>query len=235
MILFLSDLHLGQGDVAVQRASEADLIACLQSYEDRVEALYLVGDVFDQYIEYATLIPKGFVRFQGLLAAWTDRGVPVTYLVGNHDPWHRDYFQLELGVRVVLDSLVESLYTSRVYITHGDGLTGAEGLYRWLKPVLRHRVPVWLYRTLLPGDSGFRLARWINQHLGDDALDEQLVASLRRHAHARLAETAADVVVMGHSHQAELDAGAHGLYLNTGSWHHARTFDAVERELPHRS
>ena len=48
------------------------------------------------------------MRFQALLAEWTDRGVGITYLVGNHDPWHRDYFTRELGVRVVFDHLVEA-------------------------------------------------------------------------------------------------------------------------------
>ncbi len=223
MVLFLSDIHFGQSDPAAERAKEADLIACLRAHEAEVERLYLVGDVFDEYIEYRTLVPKGCVRFLGLLAAWADRGVAITYLVGNHDPWHRDYFARELGVRVVFDPIVERLQERTVYLAHGDG-PGSSRAYRLLKPVLRHPAPVWLYRTLLPADSGLRLARWYNRRFGNEDMAEPAADALRRHARRVLAETPADAVVMGHSHLPERRDWPEGCYLNTGSWHESRTF-----------
>ncbi len=232
MILFVSDMHFGRGDRATQRTSEADLIACLRAQEAEVEALYLVGDVFEHYIEYGTLMPKGFARFQGLLAAWTDRGVPVTYLAGNHDPWHQDYFAEELGVRVVMDALHEPLLGHHVYVTHGDGLPDGGALYRLLKPLLRHPVPVALYRTLLPGDWGLRLARWTSRRFGDGHADPRTVAALRRHAQHMLSTTDTTLVVMGHSHHPELQSGPKGVYVNTGSWHDNRTFAVLDEEGP---
>src|SRR5690606_6470197 len=98
MILFLSDLHLGRGGPDMARRVEQDVIACLEHHRERVRHLILLGDIFDEYIEYRHLVPKGHTRLLGLLANWTDAGVPITYLVGNHDPWHRDYFQQELGI-----------------------------------------------------------------------------------------------------------------------------------------
>lgn len=224
MVLFVSDIHFGRGDPARERAKEADLVACLRAQADAVERLYLVGDVFDEYIEYRTLVPKGFVRFQALLAAWTDRGVPVTYLVGNHDPWHRDYFTRELGVQVVFDALTVPLHGRTVYLTHGDGLAPHQRLYRRLKPWLRHPIPVGLYRGLLPADAGLRLARWVNRRFGNDAVNPATVDALRAEARRLLAETPADLVVMGHSHRAELRTWPEGTYLNTGSWDEERTY-----------
>ena len=157
-------MHFGKDSAAAERAKEAALLACLRAQTEQaeqVEALYLVGDVFDEYIEYRTLVPKGFVRFQALLAEWTDRGVPVTYLVGNHDPWHRDYFKQEWGVRVVYTAMEARHHGRTIHIAHGDGLLGDNRLYRYLKPILRHPLPVWMYRTLLPGDAGLRLARQV--------------------------------------------------------------------------
>ncbi|NNF58937.1 MAG: UDP-2,3-diacylglucosamine diphosphatase, partial [Rhodothermaceae bacterium] len=95
MYLFLSDLHLGRGTDAESRAVERDAIAVLHAHEPAVRegaarengGLFLVGDVFNQFMEYGSLIPKGFVRLQAVLAAWTDSRLPVTYLVGNRDPW----------------------------------------------------------------------------------------------------------------------------------------------------
>ena len=232
MILFVSDMHFGRGSRAAERASEAALIACLRSYETTAEGLYLVGDVFDEYIEYRRLIPKGFVRFQALLAEWTDRGVPVTYLVGNHDPWHGTYFEQELGVRIILDDLVETLHGRTVYLTHGDGLGQSNRTYRRLKPWLRHPLPVGLYKAVLPADSGRRLARWFNRRCGERGNKRSVAEDLRAHARRVLAETAADLVVMGHSHHPEMQVWPEGAYLNPGGWSETRTLACLDKEGP---
>jgi UDP-2,3-diacylglucosamine hydrolase len=229
VVLFISDTHLGHGDAASERAIEADLIACLRAHESQVEALYLLGDIFEAYIEWPHLIPRGFVRLQGMLAAWTDRDVSVTYLVGNHDPWHIDFFQVELGVRVVFSPSVEPLYRHNVYLAHGDGLDPEERWYRLLRPLLRHPMPVWLYRNALPADMGLRLARFISQRFGGGEPTMRTRIALRRHAQKILSETAADIVVMGHSHQPEMCEWADGRYVNVGSWRWGRTFGRLDQ------
>lgn len=228
MVLFVSDIHFGKGTVQRCRSDEADLLACLRAHEDDVSQLFLVGDVFDAYIEYRRLVPKGVVRFQALLAEWVDRGVPVTYLVGNHDPWHLDYFEQELGVRVVSDDLLEPLEDTLVYVTHGDGIPPSSPLYRRVKPWLRHPLCVRLYRTLLPADAGLGLARWVNRRLHSDPHDPVKVCALRDRARRLLSERAADAVVMGHTHVPELRRWADGTYVNLGSWYEQRTFARLE-------
>ncbi len=231
MVLFVSDIHFGRSTPEAERAVERDLLACLRAHEDRLTHLYLLGDVFDAYIEYRHLAPKGFVRFLGLLAAWTDRGLPVTYLTGNHDPWHRDLFASELGVRVVFDALCEPCFGRTVYLAHGDA-PAAGRLYRWLRPVLRHPVPVGLYRTLLPADLGMGLARWVKHHFGNTDIRPETVAALRAFARHTLQTTDADLVVLGHSHQAEHTAWPEGHYLNPGCWYADRTFGVLDEQGP---
>lgn len=226
MILFLSDAHLGRS--GNDRLVEADLISCLKSHRSRVEHLYLLGDLFDEYIEYRHLIPKGFVRLKGLLADWTDAGIPVTYLVGNHDPWHRDYFESELGITMQFDGLSVQHRGCDLFLAHGDR-TDAEGMLEaWWKDLLRHPVPVWLYKSLLPGDWGFALARYVNRTFGKRELNPDLVEQLRVHARQILANRAVDVVVFGHSHYPELLTWPEGFYLNTGYWHESRTFGRLD-------
>lgn len=214
-----------------ERASEDALIRCLEAQRATaapVDHLYLVGDVFDGFVEYRHLVPKGFVRFQAMLAQWTDDGVPVTYLVGNHDPWHRDYFEEELGVRVV--ETVDTCHAGlTLHLEHGDAVGSTHGLYPALRPWLRHPASVWAYRTLLPADLGIGLARWVSGAVRRPEPDPDLVAALETYATNRLATTAADVVVMGHSHVPALvvpsrNGGPDGAYLNTGNWFDARTF-----------
>ena len=59
-----------------------------------------MGDIFDFWFEYKTVVPKGFTRLLGSLAALSDKGVPIHVFTGNHDLWMRGYFEEELGVKV---------------------------------------------------------------------------------------------------------------------------------------
>ena len=227
MLLFISDIHLGRDDAVAERANERDLMACLEHHAPALAHLYLVGDVFDQYIEYRSLAPKGFVRFQALLARLTDTGLPVTYLLGNHDPWHRTYFEAELGVRIIPGALSEQAGGVRLHLEHGDGLDPDDRLYNRLKPLVRHRLPLWLYTNLLPGDAGYGFARWVKHKGRTENVEESRVQSLRDHARSVMAATGARAVVMGHSHFHELLRWPEGAYLNPGYWHDARTYGTL--------
>ncbi len=228
-------MHFGRGSSSTEQAKEAALIDCLDAHADRVEHLYLVGDVFDGFIEYRHLVPKGFVRFQALLARWTDRGTPVTYLFGNHDPWHRDYFTKELGVRLVPERLTVTHGGVRLHLTHGDAWASTHDLYAWLRPVLRHPIAVRLYRSLLPADLGLGLAQWMSRVLHDEDTDPAVAEALRAYARDALCCENADVAIMGHSHEAALHTWPVGIYVNTGNWYKHRTFARLEEDRMHLS
>lgn len=211
---------------------EVDVVQLLDFYRADAEALYLAGDVFEHYVEYRHAVPKGFVRFQAALARWTDAGKPVTYVVGNHDPWHRDYFERELGVRVEMDQVEAEHAGYRVHVRHGDGLASISRLYNRIKPILRHPTPVWLYKTLLPADLGIGLARWYARRFGHDELHQSCADDLRAYARHIVETTPADLVVMGHSHMPELTQWPAGTYLNAGHWHADRTFGLLTPNGP---
>ena len=221
---------MGAATLETERGHEAALLSCLKHFEHEITHLVLLGDVYDQYIEYPNLVPKGIVRFQGLLANWADRGVKIIYLIGNHDPWHIDYFQKELGVNVVFDAFSEPLLGKHVYLIHGDLIASRFPLNTFIKRLLQHPIPVFLYRTLLPGDSGFRLARWVNQKIHSDVLNEGVTQRLKQHASSLISDQNYHLVAMGHSHQAELTSIEKGIYLNTGCWRLFRTFACMTED-----
>ena len=256
LLLLLSDLHLGRGTRAQTRAAERDAVALLRAHEGRIvpdagaeggAALVLMGDVYDQFIEYRHLVPKGAARLVGVLAEWADRGAEVVYVVGNRDPWHVDFFEGELGVRVV-DAWETRRAGRTLYIAHGDGHGAARGLAdrltHRLQPLLRSPLMARLYRMGLPGDAGYALARHVARRFGTDGTPEP--AAARRLADAardRLRRTGADVVAFGHSHAAALETvapgapgrtppGRGGVYLNPGYWFGARTFATVGADGP---
>lgn len=232
MTIFVSDTHFGRGPGRDDRTSERELIACIRKARSKLDALYLVGDIFEHYVEYAHVVPKGFVRFQALLGELTDAGVPVKYIVGNHDPWHRDYFASELGVQVIYDHVVEPLHGLNVYVAHGDGLGSEAGMYPYLKPVLRHPIPVALYRGILPSDLGMRLAKWYSRTFRSESVNEVRTRSLRHAALELLDGNPYDLVVMGHSHVAEVSVTQGGAYVNCGCWYSDRTLAVLDANGP---
>lgn len=239
--LFLSDLHLGRGTPAATRAAERDAMALLRAHESDLlgpdGTLVLLGDVFDQFIEYRHLVPKSGARLVGLLADWADRGARILYVVGNRDLWHVDYFEREIGLTVLRDGATVRLDGHRTYIAHGDRETPGTGLAGRLslrfQPLLRAPAMARLYRTSLPGDAGFALARWVAYRFGSDGAPEpDATAALAQAAQERLRTTDAEVVAHGHVHEAVCTLGRDGAYLNPGYWFGDRTFGRLTPDGP---
>ena len=101
---FISDIHLGLGKRDEEREKEQRLLEFLTSIKSSAEQLFIVGDLFDFWFEYKTVIPKGFHRTLAALQEFTDRGIPVHYLAGNHDFWMGNFFQDELGMELHLEA-----------------------------------------------------------------------------------------------------------------------------------
>ncbi len=212
----------------------------LRAHEPQVldgGTLVLMGDVYEQFIEYRHLVPRAAPRLVGLLAEWCDRGAEVVYVVGNHDPWHLDFFGRDVGVQVVTKAWETRRDGRALYIAHGDlhapPRSPAGRLSLRLQPLLRARPTARLYRMGLPGDSAVAFARWTARRFGTDGATNHVLAdSLADAARQRLARTDADVVAFGHSHRAELDASADGAYLNPGYWFGERTFAVIDADGP---
>ncbi len=97
-IYFLSDFHLGVPTYELSRERERVLCAFLQEIKNDAEEIFLVGDIFDMWFEYKTVVPKGYVRLLGTLAQLSDSGIKISAFTGNHDMWMFGYFEKELGI-----------------------------------------------------------------------------------------------------------------------------------------
>ncbi|MEI8086635.1 MAG: UDP-2,3-diacylglucosamine diphosphatase, partial [Paludibacter sp.] len=122
MIYFLSDAHLGSLIVRDPRAHEKKLVDWLDTVKTDATAIYLLGDLFDFWFEYHTVVPKGFVRFLGKLAELTDAGIEVHFFTGNHDIWTFGYLENEVGLIVHREPQTVQLGNKRFFLAHGDGL-----------------------------------------------------------------------------------------------------------------
>ena len=223
-VYFLSDFHLGAPGYEDSLERERKILDFLESIEDNATALFLLGDMFDFWYEYKHVVPKYYVRLLGKLAQLADKGIPLHFFVGNHDMWMKDYFEMELGIKVYFHEKVFVVNGKRFYIAHGDGLGPGDKGYKFLKKIFRSRFCNWLFGKLHP-DWGIGLANYFSRKsraktgmadavwMGEE--NEWLVI----HSKEVLQHEYFDFFVYGHRHYPiQVDLGGGSQYVNLGDW-----------------
>ena len=223
-LYFASDQHFGAPTPEQSFPREQKFVAWLDEIKHDATALFLLGDLFDFWFEYKTVVPKGFVRVLGKLAELSDRGIPIYFFVGNHDLWMTDYFEKELHIPVFHENQEYTFDGKTFLIGHGDGKGPGDKGYKRMKKVFVHPFSKWLFRWLHP-DIGVKLAQYLSvknklisgaedvKFLGEE--NEWLVKYTKR----KLTQKHYDYFVFGHRHlPLQLAIGENSTYVNLGDW-----------------
>lgn len=222
-IYFVSDFHLGSYPHAESDAREKRIVAWLEHIRVDAMEIYFMGDVFDFWFEYATVVPRGYIRFLGKLAELADQGIQLTFFKGNHDMWMFGYLEKELGARIVPDELIVERNGRKFYLHHGDGLGPGDRRYKWLKKIFRSRFCQWLFARLHP-NLGIGIAqRWSRHSRISSGAQEVFQGADRewlvQYANQVLQTDYYDYFIFGHRHlplDLSLDQGSR--YINLGEW-----------------
>jgi len=226
-VYFISDAHLGFDDPETESIKRVSLIDFLEHVGRDGGILFILGDLFNFWFEYKSVIPRRYTWVLTALQRLKARNVEIHYLTGNHDFWLDSFFQEELGVQVHRDPVDMSLGGKRFWIAHGDGIMKKDVRYRLMKRILRHPVSITLYRLLHP-ELAFGLAHFCtklsrNHHAFPDN-EEDYIAR----AEALFSE-GYDCVVMAHTHQPRILGKRGRTYVNTGDWMRHFTFSKLEK------
>lgn len=229
-IYFISDLHLGVGAPSEEERKKDKFIQFLQHVRQNGLKLYIVGDLFDFWFEYKNAIPKTEVEILAALKNLRLMELPVIYLAGNHDYWHRDFFAKYLGVKMEKGDVVLNHEGKKIFITHGDGKARSDWGYRILRGLFRFPLNIWLYR-LLPVDWAFPLARLVSgsSRRMTEARGKEQLAEYEEFARQKFAE-GFDAVILAHSHWPELKAMEGKTLLNIGDFMHHFTYGVLRRK-----
>lgn len=161
-IYFASDFHFGIPDHSSSLEREKYFIKWLDEVKQDASHIFLMGDIFDFWFEYKTVVPKGFVRLLGKLAEITDAGIPVSLFRGNHDVWAFNYFNEELNIELHRKPEMMEFSGKKFYLAHGDGLGPGDHGYKFLKKVFACRFNQWLFRWLHP-DLGAKMGLYFSK------------------------------------------------------------------------
>lgn len=233
---FASDFHLGAPDKESSLEREKRIVAWLDEIKSDVTELFILGDVFDFWFEYKTVVPRGYVRLLGKLAELSDAGIPIHWFIGNHDMWIFDYLPEELNVTLHKNPIRRELNGKKLYIGHGDGLGPGDHGYKFIKKVFRAPLSQWLFARFHP-NFGIGLADYFSSSSRKTSQESDKVFLGKENEWLAIyceeisAEEDIDYFVFGHRHlpmRIRLDNG--GEYLNIGDWITHFTYGKLNKE-----
>jgi len=199
--------------------------------------LVLNGDLFEFWFEYRSVIPRGV--FPVLASLWdvVRQGVRLTVTGGNHDRWGGRFWREQMGADYHRRTVELDLAGWRALVGHGDGDIEPEFITRVVHRIIGHPLTATAFKALHP-DVGFWLVRKSSGILSrrkDDAGGTNRAAEAQARSARELLErrTDLDLIVLGHTHSAKLEAVAHNRwYLNSGAWENGCEYAVVTEKGP---
>ena len=221
---FASDFHLGVPNFEASLTREKHIVSWLDSIKHNASDIYLVGDLFDFWFEYKTVVPKGFTRLLGKLAELSDAGIRLHIFHGNHDLWQFGYLAQELGCKVYSKPITITLNNQVFHIAHGDGLGPAQRWFKFILSVYRNRFFQRVFAFFHP-NIGIGIANWFSANSKKHTFTENAVyygddkEHLMLYAKGILAHTAVNYFVFGHRHlPMQKNITPQSQFINLGDW-----------------
>ncbi|PWT71391.1 MAG: UDP-2,3-diacylglucosamine hydrolase [Bacteroidetes bacterium] len=235
-IFFLSDFHLGAPTREASLKREKKIVQFLDEIKSEAAEIFVVGDLFDFWYEYRTVVPKGYTRILGKLAELTDEGIPIHFFVGNHDMWMKGYFEEELNIPVYHEPHSFERNGKKILVGHGDGLGPGDHGYKFIKKIFRNKLCQWLFGVLPPA-VGVGLANYLSRRsravtgaseehfLGEE--NEWLIIYCKE----VLQKEFFNYFIFGHRHlPIDFNLGKGSRYINLGDWIRYDTYAVLNGE-----
>ena len=227
-VYFISDAHLGIDDYAAEEARRDRLLTFLRSLRGRTRQLYIVGDLFDFWFEYRSVVPRQHYTVLHELSSLADSGTRIVYLAGNHDFWLGTFLDEQVGVETAPGPLTVTHQDRRIYIAHGHGQISADRGYRLMARIMHSRLSIRLFQMIHP-DCGFAIGRLVSRmsrrHAAPTAWDPR---ETYRDLAFSLLDDGYDIVVFGHNHCPTLQRKGEKVYINLGDWLQHDTYGVLK-------
>ena len=137
MIYFLSDAHIGSPSITDGNGHQDKLIALLEQMSKDASAIYMLGDMFDFWVEYYIhdSSKRRFTPFFKALKKLQKQGIKIHYFVGDHDRWASDGLKKLTGVEIHNYPCSITRNGKALFLAYGTGLYA----YNWYRSYSRER------------------------------------------------------------------------------------------------
>jgi len=220
-IYFASDFHLGSPNRQESLKREKKICLWLDSIKSNAKEIYLVGDIFDFWFEYQSVIPKGFERLKGKLCELTDDGIKIHFFPGNHDLWTFGYLEEELGLIIHKKPLITEINGQKFYIAHGDGLGKGDFTYKIIKKIFNNPFCQYLFSIIHPSIGIWLAKAWSKKSRIKGGFNKSkfIQKKLINYSKEILKNQNINYFIYGHIHEPiEIKLNTTTKYINIGDW-----------------
>lgn len=209
-VAVFTDLHLTP-------AAPEEIFAFAQSLLElptNLEALIILGDLFDAYIGPEDLAHPAFEGMWKAIEFLSYRGAECYLIRGNRDVLMTPQDGKRVGLEVVDSVLLMGKESGACLLTHGDAFCLADLPYQKLRRLLRNPILRPILRGL-PLSVRRKIAARLRQHSSKEVARKPLnMLHLNRETVAKVAVTeGAQRVVIGHLHQDQHETLEQGVEL----------------------
>lgn len=221
---FVSDIHLGINN----QKREEKFLDFLSVIREK-DSLFILGDLFEYFLEYYSVIPKNCLKVLMKLKELEEKGTKIYFLGGNHDYGILKFLRREFNFIIddkYFDLIIED---KRVYIAHGDFIDSSL-LTRISQFMTKNPINQFFYSFLHP-DIGLPLAHFFIHFSRKKGGNISLKDAFYKFAEEKIIKENYDIVILGHLHIPVLIKIDKGYYLNTGDWIDNYTYGIIEKDL----
>ncbi len=224
-VFFVSDTHFRyEPSTGEERAKRERFIDFLRRIEG-CSRLYLVGDIFDFWFEYRSVVPRYYRDVLDPLVSLRKGGTEIFMTGGNHDYWLGPYVSDVLGFTILPTLSTHEIQGHRITMTHGDSLIPRDFAYKTLKAVIRSGPAIAIARGVHP-DLLYAFARRFSRASKGitEGLTERSARILLAMAEGSFFRWGNDVFVMGHVHYPCLTRYGERSFVILGDWERSSSF-----------
>lgn len=144
--LFIADLHLSPQNKALIQLT----IEFLDTQTKDVDALYLLGDIFNTWLG-DDIVPVEFEPLITRLQQLHQMGIKTFLMVGNRDFMIGKQFAERCGCQLIAEPIIIDLYGKKTLLIHGDSLCIDDTSYQRYRRVTRNKLLQWCFLRLPVG------------------------------------------------------------------------------------
>ncbi len=154
--IFIADAHLRHPD----DDNYKNLLKFLEQEQGNLDALFLLGDIFEFWIGYRSIVFSEHLPLLSRLQQLSNSGCRLYYVEGNHDFNLGSFFTETLKCTVIPNQEIVTFGQQKIFICHGDlANPEAKGYLRlrafWRSGLIR------FISKIVPPDSAWRFGNFL--------------------------------------------------------------------------
>ncbi|GGI75157.1 UDP-2,3-diacylglucosamine diphosphatase [Shewanella gelidii] len=213
--LFIADLHLSADRPDITAAFERFIDSC----QEDVDALYILGDLFEIWM--GDDLAEPFALNIAAKLKQLSQTTPIFFIHGNRDFLISKPFAKAAGLTLLPEVCVINLYGTQTVILHGDSLCTLDKPYQRFRRFRNSALIKWLYAHL-PTAKRRTIANNIRQksQQGNQQKSYSIMDVENSAVEALLQKTQATLMIHGHTHRPDIHQLEHNRQrIVLGDWY----------------